>query len=157
MYQMKITQVNNTSKYLFISSLVWNILYCLFSFGILFTVLILGNESLTCGHRSLVSIFYVFERISLMLFFMARLYHSFARTSFGLNKWMIRLSAIIVVALYCLLESMVIYIRYESEEENRLLCDNTTIIGVFASGYVMDNILNLSLGGVFIYKLRVVS
>ena len=148
----KIEKVNWVNKYLFMSSIICSMFYTFFSFFSISLIVIFDKRVLSCGDRSMLSIFYGFQRISLMFFFISRLHFSFADSIYHIDKRFIVLFVVLTMVTYNSINVWYVYMAYSTQ--NGFECNGNQTYFPLILGVATDVVWNVFLGSYFMYKLR---
>ena len=153
-----INNIHPISKLLYFLSLVSTFSFIIVALKTVVTIIIFNDRSNSCGDRSLTSISYPFQRISLTFFFIARLRQSFINSIYRIRSGFIILFFIITIVVYVSAAAWYISIAYMTQYgENGFYCNGTQLtIPTVVIGTV-DLMWNLFLGLLFSFKLRQVS
>ena len=147
-----ISKIRNMSKLLLLSSLIWSICYASAAVSFVFMHLFFNFTPVSCANRSILTIFYAFQRTSLMLFFISRLHHTFANTRLETKSLYIKLFVLITVIVYN--GASIWYVLRAYETQNGVYCDSTPMVAPAATVVLIDVAWNLFLGIYFQRKLR---
>ena len=154
--QAVIRRTHWTNKSLLISSLFWAILQ-VYSYIITnFLIVFLNIRKQDCGDRSVVIIYYAFQRFSVAVFFIIRLYFSFENSIFALKKEMIGLFIIFSLLSYFGSAIYYVYTAYDSQDNDSIPfdCDSTRLFVPVVWTLVVDVLWNSFLSCYFLFKLR---
>ena len=148
----QISKIRKTSKLLLLSSLMWSICYGAMAVSFVFLHLFLDLTPINCGDRSIGSIFYAFQRTSLMLFFISRLHYTFANTIFEIKRLYIKLFVVITFIVYN--GAAIWYVIASHETEKGVYCKTIALAAPTITVSVIDVTWNLFLGIYFQRKLK---
>ena len=154
----KILNVYKLSKYSFLSCVFWSVIFAIFCIIFLILPMFFENRSISCGDRSLISMLYSFQRISLMFFFIVRLSCSFANSIYQINKTFISTFIVFTLVLYIGGSIGFINLSYQTQYgKNGFSCDENATLAPSGAMVSLDASFNIVLGLLFQFKLTQVS
>ena len=147
----QITQISWYNKSLLLSSIFWSMIYIFSSLVTVGMIIFFDKRIMSCGTRSLVFIPYGLQRISLMLFFILRLYFSFVNTNYQINYCKTIIFVLITFIIYSTSASTYIILSFTFEDG--FDCHHNAFFPLMFSLFT-DMIWNIFLASFFMHKLK---
>lgn len=149
----KINKTNKYSKILLVLSIFWAVIYSFCAFLTVYAIICFDLRSIDCGIRSVISIFYSFQRVCLITLFLLRLYLTTKDSvMFAINRKFFISCAIFLFTNY--LFGGLIYMLFAFDYNNGFVCDWNVIVIPLAIVTTIDFCSNVFLGSMFLYKLK---
>ena len=151
--------IGNIYKWLLLSSIIFG-LFTITHYGTCLFLILFFNINVICGIRQIGMMYYAFQRISMYLFYIMRLYSSFKDSIYKINKIILILSCLfIIIGTYVIVIPFVtLSFLYTVKNTNNFECNwDTYLMPLIGAAYFIDITTNFSLVCIFVYKLKQVS